>query len=433
MRNKQRLLSVCGIVFVILVVSILYELMSDPDSYRFYTGIGSGIDVSEDGTELLFSYYQEGSESIYLSDLDGANVQQLTNADGERHRQPKYSGDGESILYLNENEDGIQSIVVANKDGSEPRQVTERDQQVTEAIFSPDGNHIYYSAIPSKDFGVLEGTADNGYDLYSVDLTSNEVTNLTSQDYFTLSALSVSSDGKTIYFSLFEGEKQELFAYNLGDGTVRQPLPQLPELYSPMMAKDQQTLAYTAVAGQSEDSLFEYELFLYDVESDKTKQVTQFGTQVSSPVFFKGTTELAFLEQTNWPDDPSEFQPWVMDLETETLNKINLQLPEEQKELSVIQIVDGMINGVMIASLYVLLFSLLTVYSHFHLGKAFLPTIISGSLTVLLLGSSFVIAAMIDPWLALAIGVLAGALFVCTVLILIFTVVFRFLMKRRLA
>ena len=65
------------VTFIILIGSIVFSLLRDHDSYRYFTGMGSSFDLSPDEDYYLFSYYMDGKENIYRSNLDGSGVEKL--------------------------------------------------------------------------------------------------------------------------------------------------------------------------------------------------------------------------------------------------------------------------------------------------------------------------------------------------------------------
>lgn len=124
--------------------------------------------------------------------------------------------------------------------------------------------------------------------------------------------LALSQDGKTIYYTLFEMNREVITAFSLEEGSEKDApgSNKLPEesyyiIYSP----DESKLAYTTISEESFDSsLFKYELFLLDIESGKSKRLTNLESSVVSPKFFMSENKIAFLENTNWPLDPKSIR-----------------------------------------------------------------------------------------------------------------------------
>ncbi|MFT9599480.1 hypothetical protein, partial [Mesobacillus sp.] len=70
---------------------------------------------------------------------------------------------------------------------------------------------------------------------------------------------------------------------------------------------------------------------------------------------------------------------------------------------------------------------LITVYVKHE--KVFLPSLISLAIGLLTLAASFVVAATVDPWAGIGVGMLATSLLVCTIVLFIFAFVIKLLRK----
>lgn len=211
MKNNKRLLPVIIAVALIMFASISYLLLSDRDSYKYFSGLGSAPTISKDDQRLVFSYYQNGIESIYTADLEGRNVHKVTHPNQERHRNPEISPDGSKLLYLSQNKDRSQSLFITNLDGSNQKELSDPAQHVSDAIFSKDGKTIYYVSMPAEDVHKSEGDTQEGHDLFTIDLDGTNMSQLTDKDHFTMESLSLSGDGSEIQFK----DYTELYVYNL--------------------------------------------------------------------------------------------------------------------------------------------------------------------------------------------------------------------------
>src|SRR5690606_32653182 len=81
------------------------------------------------------------------------------------------------------------------------------------------------------------------------------------------------------------------------------------------------------------------------------------------------------------------------------------------------------VNPLTVPGLYILLFSLLSVYFHSALDKRYLPTKISAVLTAIVFIVSCLVLFM-NPWAAIGLFGLAAGLAVCTALIFAFAYIY---------
>ena len=435
MKNKKLLWGLMSVTFLLFVGSIVFSLLRDDDPYRYYTGIGSSFDLSPDEEQYLFPYYVDGNESIYRSNADGTNVTKLVESETARLHSPRYSNDGAKILYLAENPEHLNTLFVANEDGSEQKLLTPDKTHVSEAVFSKTGDKIYFVGTPAEDYKKVEGETTEGFDLFSVDLDSGKIDQLTNRDYFTMNDLSISHDGKELYYSLFEVNRENVTAYFIADGIEKEAPGSnwLPEdSYAYRYSSDGSKMAYTSISEESLDSsLFKYELFLLDLENGESKRLTNLGSSVVSPMFLRTQNSIAFLENKNWPQVPEKHTLKVLDLGTEKIKSIEMEMTPSNSSHWVMKTLDLFANGYTVAALYVILLGLLSTYLFFFHStrKRFIPAIISFTLAVLVFISSFIVAMAVDPWYGIGVGILAAALLGCTLIIFAYAYALKFFFK----
>lgn len=436
MKKRKLFISLILVTCLFLIGSIVFSLLRDDDPYRYFTGMGSSFDLSPGEEHYLFSYYVDGNESIYRSNTDGTEVEKLAESASERLHSPRYSIDGTKILFLAQNAERINTLYLANQSGSEQKILTSDKTHVSEAIFSVTGEEIYFIGTSADDFKKAEGETTEGYDLFVVDIASGKMKQLTNQDHFTMDFLSVSQDGKQVYYSLFDESREKVTAFSLEEGLEKEAAGsnKLPDdTYSFRYSPDGSRIAYTSISEESQNSsLFEYELFLFDLEKGQTKRLTNLDSSVVSPRFFKDQNQIAFLENTNWPKDPAKHDLKVMDLETENIHSIEFTLSPPGSSHWVSKTIDTFANGRTVAILYVVLLGLFSTYlSIFHSKKKrYVPAIASLLLTVLLFISSFVVAFVADPWYGIGLGMLAAALLGCTLIVFGYVFALNFFLKR---
>lgn len=98
--------------------------------------------VSPDGSQLLFLSNRGGNVDIYVADIDGGNIVQLTDTPADEY-SADWSPDGSQILYASATS-GNDDVWVMNADGSNPVQLTDYDGVDGQCAFSPDGSQIVF-------------------------------------------------------------------------------------------------------------------------------------------------------------------------------------------------------------------------------------------------------------------------------------------------
>ena len=100
---------------------------------------GRSPDWSPDGESIVFTSNRSGQANIYKVDVNGEEVQQLTNEGS--NGDPSWSPDGESIIFNSNRDHGIfLSIYVMTADGRRQRRLADGSSPV----WSPDGKQIAY-------------------------------------------------------------------------------------------------------------------------------------------------------------------------------------------------------------------------------------------------------------------------------------------------
>ena len=97
-------------------------------------------DVSPDGRLVVYDTSLP-QEDLYLIGADGQQPRQLTD-DPERDRVPRWSPDGERILFYSERGGGSYQAWSVRPDGGDRRQMTALQGSVADALWSPDGRHL---------------------------------------------------------------------------------------------------------------------------------------------------------------------------------------------------------------------------------------------------------------------------------------------------
>ena len=146
---------------------------------------------SPDGRELLFVQWDltEDNRDIYVMEVDGGVVTQVTNTPAADEFVPTWSPDGSMIVYdfTPDGENGF--IYVAEPDGTGTQQLTTNTANDTSPVWSPDGTQVLFTSVRDGDDELYVMNAD-GTDIRQ--LTAN-----TASDY----GGSWSPDGSRIVFA----------------------------------------------------------------------------------------------------------------------------------------------------------------------------------------------------------------------------------------
>jgi TolB protein len=136
---------------------------------------GSGWDPvwSPDGSQVLFASDRGEDIQLYVIDLDGSNLQQVTQLENLRGRSD-WSPDGTAIATYS-GEPWLREIVIMEPDGTNPRQITDGGNNLAPS-FSPDGSWIAFTSYMDKYRQEL------GCEIYIMPRDGSEYIRLTADD-----------------------------------------------------------------------------------------------------------------------------------------------------------------------------------------------------------------------------------------------------------
>lgn len=155
----------------------------------FILGLGnSSMSFAQDIglKQIAFESRRDGNKEIYIIQLDGENLINLTNHLGD-DQEPDWSPDGNQIAFSSDR-DGDFDIWVMDADGSNLVNITNTNEDEFYPRWSPDGKQILYQSL-----------IDDNLDIYVITLDDGNITRLTHNPFNDYHA-SWSPDGKQIVF-----------------------------------------------------------------------------------------------------------------------------------------------------------------------------------------------------------------------------------------
>ena len=113
-------------------------------------------DWSPDGTRIVFATDWDGPLAIYVMNVDGSGLRQLTYPqDDQFDMQPAWSPDGTKIIFTSGRQVDFTSIYVVDADGGTPLKLTDSPAADANAVWSPDGTRIAFASTRDSEGEVV--------------------------------------------------------------------------------------------------------------------------------------------------------------------------------------------------------------------------------------------------------------------------------------
>ncbi len=116
-------------------------------------GVNNWPHCSSDGKRLVFSSTRDDDYELYVSNVDGSHLQRLTTSPKQDIR-PKFSPDGSRIAFTS-GRDGNYNIYVMGTDGNNLTPVTTHAEHDDYAAWHPDGKHLIVVSERSGQFDLF--------------------------------------------------------------------------------------------------------------------------------------------------------------------------------------------------------------------------------------------------------------------------------------
>jgi len=259
------------------------------------------FDISKDNRRIVCSYYENNKAGIYEIDITSKEKVKLSDNSKTSLIRPKYSPDNDKIACISESvfDDLKSKICLIDKSSKAVVDLTSDSILILECVFSPNGEQIYFSG--SKYYGnysPVARKAPHDIDIYSVNIESKKVRQITNFESYNLHGLSVTNTGDSLLFHLDSKTKNGLILMSLIDNGIKQIIANNDlraeknltpyEYYLPILSSDNLNIAFSEP----------YELYIMNRLTGVSKRIFRNEPVLVNAGYFKFFNDYNYLMLT---------------------------------------------------------------------------------------------------------------------------------------
>ncbi|CAK8714777.1 MAG: TolB protein [Candidatus Electronema aureum] len=231
-------------------------------------------------TSIAFVSDSTGSKEVYIADVLGRNVRQIT-----RHNHlcvsPRFSIDGSKLAYSSYHR-GNQNLYITDLNQNRTTKAISRREGMNLApAFSPDGRTM-----------IVTLSRDGSPDLYRMDMQGQILDRLTQGSGINVSP-SFSPDGSQVAFVSDRSGKPQVYVMDIGSKRTRLLTLQGKENVEPSWSPKGDKIAYTSLTSGR------YHIFTIPVGGGSPTRITSSYGDYESPTWSPDGKQIAFARKRN--------------------------------------------------------------------------------------------------------------------------------------
>lgn len=326
---------IAGAVVVLLVLISVAWSWNGPKG-AFQSGRIADVTFAPDGRFVLLSRSHGESSFLYKVALDTGESARFSEAASGTESSPAFSPDGKQVVFLYAPQQTQRPhIFIANTNGGGAHTLFASSVNTDDLSprFSADGTKIYFARIEASTGGSSSlAPVSQSWDIYSSDLSGENVEALTHQHFQTFSTLSFSSDRKKMLYST-ESENGGLLHIYLLDK------PSEPErTFQPHVPDESSSPLYTSASLSADgrdvyflapttgtDGEFDYDVYRLNLANNSVEKLTTSNGYATDLCVSADDLNAVCLRWTSrWGSLPNISKMYLLKLTTKSLTPLNV-------------------------------------------------------------------------------------------------------------
>lgn len=308
-----------------LFLSVAIWLVGCRSSRPYQPPLSPAI-FTPDGSAIIFSVANEGNCFLYKADIASGAVRRVTLDKRVCEFDPAFSPDGQQLAFMSASQSGEHAALVIGKpDGTGMRILVPNTEDNLRPVFVPHSKLILF--LRSGAFEHHSPLVDNRrhkFDVFSVDTETGKVNSLTEQEFYEISNISVSADGKQMLLSAYTGNDNFFIApvakYHIPETGLRPSVPNGPSSgpvnYGAVWLPDSKSFLFFGATVPPGKDEFDYNVYRFTIASGTAEKLTQFSGMLDGFSVSRDGKRAVILRQGVYS---------ILDLSTRKLTPIALQ------------------------------------------------------------------------------------------------------------
>lgn len=192
---------------------------------------------SPDGSRIAFVYNQRGKFNIFVCDVNGQNLIQLSSQPSA-NGQPIWSPDGSQIAFIQVFPDSQTGLSVVSSKGGPVTELVKTKAGISYPSWSPDGSQIAVSV-----------AASSGADIWTIRADGSNPTNLTATPKLRESQPTWSPDGRKLAYVVYEASASNLRVMDMATREITKVTDDTFQNTFPSWTPDGAGLAFQSTRG----------------------------------------------------------------------------------------------------------------------------------------------------------------------------------------
>jgi Tol biopolymer transport system component len=273
------LVKALGLILSCFLIGWIGWHLTQPAQPSLSTAVFTG-----DGSAIVFSMAEGEKCFLYRADIATGVARRVTHAASGCEFDPAFSEDGGKLAFMRSpGNDRHAALIIANADGSGEKEIVPAEADNLQPVFVPRSDLILFLRSGAfEHHSPIVASHRHKFDLFAVDAGSGKVSQLTHSQFYEISHVSASADGKQFLLTVFEEGShflmREIYNPQTPPVSLQPAVPQgdaSPVEYNAVWLPDGKRILFQAALTPPGGGDFDYNIYQYTLATRATERLTK--------------------------------------------------------------------------------------------------------------------------------------------------------------